>query len=371
MAYRHGIDNIRQADCWLSNKNNVGLITNYTGLDSNFRRTVDILNERYNLAKVFAPEHGLEGVAQANDDIPNEVDKVSGLSVVSMFGFDVVEDKLFEGIDVVAFDIQDIGLRTYTYISVLAKAMKLCKDKGIPVIVFDRYNPLGLRKTSGTLLDEEFSSIIGMYELPLRHAMTVGEYARYINAEKKIGCELYVVPCENLTREDDFFTLNLPWLQPSPNMPSFLTALVSVGTMMFEGTNVSEGRGTTRPFEMIGAPWIDSVSLSDMMNEKKLPGVYFRPASFVPTFSKYVGERCNGVQVLITDYETFEPFYCGLSLMDTIRNQYKEFDTRKLLKESMGTDEFLLDTFQIDKFVEKHRHKIEEFLKRTEKYRLY
>ena len=141
--------------------------------------------------------------------------------------------------------------------------------------------------------------------------------------------------------------------------------------MLFEGTNVSEGRGTTRPFELIGAPWIDAESLSREMNEKKLPGVYFRPAAFAPTFSKYAGERCNGVQIHITDYEAFEPFYCGLLLLDTIRKNNKEFECRKFLKSLMGTDAFFSEAFQLDSFVEEHRRKIKEFAKRTEQYRLY
>lgn len=370
--YRHGIDNVEKADYILKDKKSIGLLSNYTGIDSNFKRSVDILKERYNLSKLYAPEHGYDGVIQAGCDLLNLTDKATGLPVLSMFNITKEEeDKIFEDVDAVCFDIQDIGLRFYTYISVLALAMKQCRKRNIPMVVFDRYNPLGLDKISGTLLSEKFSSFVGMYELPSRHGMTVGEYARYINEEKDIRCDLHVIPCEGLSREDDFTTLNLPWIYTSPNIPTYETALVYVGTVVFEATNVSEGRGTTKPFELIGAPFINGEELSKIMNGKKLPGVYFREAAFCPTFSKHKGERCEGVQIHITDMSSFEPFYTGLMLWDAIRKTYGEFEIEENSKYLFGTDEIFADDFDAEAFTEKHKIKIAEFAEKTKKYRLY
>ena len=372
MRYRHGIDNVEKADYILKDKKNIGLLSNYTGVDSNFNRAVDILCGRYKLAKLYAPEHGYDGVLQAGKSIENLTDKISGLPVLSMFNItDSEEDNIFEGVDAVCFDIQDVGLRFYTYISVLALAMKQCAKRNIPMVVFDRYNPLGLDKVSGTLLSEEFSSFVGMYELPSRHGMTVGEYARYINTEKNINCDLHVIACEGLKRTDNFESLGVPWIQTSPNIPTYETAVVYTGTVVFEDSNVSEGRGTTKPFELIGAPFIDGTELSRLMNDKKIPGVYFREVAFCPTFSKYQGERCEGVQIHVTDREIFEPFYTGLILWDTIRKNYPEFKVKDNAKCLFGSDEIFAPDFDADKFYEKHKIKIAEFTEKTKKYWLY
>lgn len=370
MKYQHGVDNIHLADSLLLGKK-IGLVTNYTGVDSHFRRTVDILHRRYDLVRIFSPEHGLDGVAQAGVHVSNCTDLKTGLPIFSMYGENMDSDTLFDGIEAVAFDIQDIGVRFYTYISVLARAMKLCAKCGIPMVVLDRYNPLGLTKVSGTLLDETYSSFVGMYELPSRHAMTVGEYAQYINVEKAIHCQLHVIPCTNLSRTDDYRSLQVPWIYPSPNIPTFDTAVLYTGTVVFEGTNVSEGRGTTKPFELIGAPWIDGETLAEHMNAQALPGVHFRPAAFSPVFSKYQGERCEGVQIHITDHDTVEPFYCGLLLMDTIRKCCPQFEINPSLKRLLGTDEFESESFDLDRFVEKHKRKVEAFGARMKQYHIY
>ena len=366
--YKHGIDCIEKADTILSGKR-VGLITNYTALNHEFKRTADILYKRYNLVRLYAPEHGLNGVYQDGVNVDDMIDEITGLPVYSLFKESFSID--LQGIDVVAYDIQDLNLRFYTHTSFMALAMKECSKQKIPFVIFDRYNPLGLEKVSGTVLNEKYSSLCGMYSVPSRYGLTVGEYAKYINTEKNINCELYVIPCSGLNRADSFLTLDTGWVNPSPNIPTFDTALVYCGTVLFEGTNVSEGRGTTKPFEFIGAPWINSNELADAMNNKNLPGVYFRPLSFVPVSSKYSGECCNGVQLHITDYSAFEPFSCGLYLVDEIRQTYTEFKTTDFLKNLLGDDGFEKADFDVDLYIKEHKVKLCEFCKRAEKYYLY
>lgn len=368
MLYKHGIDCIDKADAILSGKK-LGLITNYTGLNSKFERSVDIINARYNLIKLFAPEHGLYGINQAGDEIENIIDEKSGLPVLSMFKEGSSMD--ISGLDTVVYDIQDIGLRFFTHISILAQAMQECAKAGVSFVVLDRYNPLGLNRLSGTVLEKAFSSIVGTYEIPSQYGLTVGEYARYINTEENIGCSLEVITCDGLSRSDDFSSLNVEWIIPSPNCPTIDTARAYIGTVVFEGTNVSEGRGTTRPFELIGAPWIDDYKLAEQMNGKNLSGVVFRPTRFMPTFSKYKGECCRGVQIHITDHKKFDSFYCGMALLDTIRNEYSEFKSTEFLSKLLGTDEFTSPDFNLDSFILKHRKKTEAFVRKAQRFRLY
>ena len=368
MAYRHGIDRVELADPYLAGKR-VGLITNHTGVNSNFERTVDVLHRRYQLVKIFAPEHGLDGVRQAGAQVDNVVDEVAGLPVLSMYKKGSTMD--LDGVDVIAYDIQDVGVRFYTYISVLSIAMRECAKRNVPVVVFDRYNPLGLDRVSGTLLDEKFSSFVGMYPIPSQYGLTVGEYALYTNREHEIGCTLHVIPCQDLKRSDNYYTLRQPWINPSPNIPTFDSAVSYVGTVVFEGTNLSVGRGTTKPFEFIGAPFIDGNHLASVMNAKKLAGVYFRPIRFVPSFSKNKDLCCGGVQLHVTDYDAFDSFYSGLILLDTVRKTYAEARLTPALVRLLGTDEILAEDFDADAFAERHRLKIAKFTKRATKYYLY
>lgn len=212
MLYKHGIDCIDDADVLLNGKR-LGLITNYTGVNSEFVRTVDILKSRYNLIKLFAPEHGLYGIQQAGAEIVDIVDEKSRLPVLSMFKKGNTID--LSGLDLIVYDIQDIGLRFFTHISLLSMAMKECAKAQIPMVILDRYNPLGLNRLNGTVLQKEFSSFVGMYEIPAQYGMTVGEYARYINSEENIGCQLEVVSCKGLKRSDDFSSLDVEWITPS------------------------------------------------------------------------------------------------------------------------------------------------------------
>ena len=279
----------------------VGLITNPTGLNSNYESSIDVLFEKVNLTALYAPEHGIRGDSQAGGSIGNEVDVKTNLTVYSLYGSTQKPTKtMLSNIDVMCFDIQDVGARFYTYIYTMAYAMEACAENGKEFVVFDRPNPVSADVVQGNILDEAYSSFIGLYPIVQRHGMTVGEIARLFNTEFGINCDLTVIKMANYDRTSYYDDTNLPWVTPSPNMPTVKTAVVYTATCLFEGTNVSEGRGTTTPFELIGAPWLNSEQLARELNGLNIEGVYFRPQWFTPTFSKYAGTLCGGVYVHIS-----------------------------------------------------------------------
>lgn len=319
-----GIDNIDKYMDIFENKT-VGLITNPTGLDSDFNSTIDLLKERTNLVALYSPEHGVRGDIQAGEKVDNYIDEKTALNVYSLYGknkrpsYDVIKD-----LDVLVFDIQDVGSRFYTYLYTMAYAMESCKEFNKTFVVLDRPNPIGGEEVEGNLLDINYKSFIGLYPITQRYGLTIGELALLFNKEFKIGCDLRIVKLEGWERWMYFEDTNLPWIMPSPNIPTINTALVYNGTCIFEGTNISEGRGTTKPFEMIGSPWLNAYSLAEEMNKMSLPGVKFRPVYFTPTFSKHSGDLCKGVQVHITNRKEFKPVTTGLSLLFKIREESKE-----------------------------------------------
>jgi len=332
----------------------VGLITNPTGTDSRLATTVDLFlgNPEVRLVALYGPEHGVRGDAQAGQYVPYYVDRKYGLPeynlpVFSLYGqsmkpeagmlknidefmrsFDTKETgkapegAMVEGIDVMMFDIQDVGTRVYTYVATMAYSMQAAAENGIEFIVLDRPNPVNGEDMEGPILEyPEFSSFIGLFPIPERHAMTIGELARMFN-DKFLArkAKLTVVPMEGWTREMWFDQTGLPWIIPSPNMPTLDTATVYPGLVMIEGTNMSEGRGTTKPFELFGAPWIDGFDLARTLNGLSLPGVRFREAWFTPSFSKFQGQLCSGCQVHVTDRSAFRPFSTALHIIKTVRD---------------------------------------------------
>ena len=330
-----GIDNLDENLTIFEGKR-VGLITNPSGMDSNFKSSIDVLYEKTNLTTLFAAEHGIRGNAQAGDNVGSEVDEVTGLPVHSLYGSTKKPTpEMLENVDVLAYDMQDVGARFYTYINTLAYAMEACAENNKTFVVFDRPNPIG-GDVQGNLLNPEFSSFVGMYPIVQRYGMTVGEYAKFINEEFNINCKLEVVEMEGWTRDMYYDETGLnTWVMPSPNMPTLTTSIVYTGTCVFEGTNVSEGRGTTRPFELIGAPWIEPMELSNKLNSLGLPGVKFRPASFTPSFSKYSAsdtvnyptgknQVCGGVQVYVTNRDEFNAVKTGYAMLYTIRDMYPD-----------------------------------------------
>ena len=296
----------------------VGLVTNPTGVDRTLRSSIDLLarHPEVRLVALFGPEHGVRGNVQAGKPIDDARDAATGLPVYSLYGeHREPTPAMLDGIDVLLVDLQDIGTRVYTYPSTLANVMRAAKRAGIAVIVLDRPNPVGGVQVEGPLLQPEYASFVGQFPIPLRHGMTLGELARLFNDAYGIGAELQVVPVRGWRRGDPEPGHALPWVPPSPNVPTPDTALAYPGTVLFEGTNVSEGRGTTRPFEIVGAPFVDADALAARMNALDLPGVRFRPVWFTPSFSKHAGIASGGVQLHVHDHEAFRPVRTGLALL--------------------------------------------------------
>lgn len=303
----------------------VGLITNPTGIDSKLTSIVDLLHDDpdINLTALFGPEHGVRGDAQAGASVEYYIDEKTGLPVYSLYGkTKKPTPEMLKDVEVLVFDIQDVGTRYYTYIYTMAYAMEAAKENDIPFIVLDRPNPQGGESVDGPVLEPEFSSFVGLYPIPLKHGMTVGELATFFNKEYKIGADLKVIKMKGWKRDMDYDDTGLPFVLPSPNMPTVSTTFVYPATGLIEGTNVSEGRGTTKPFELIGAPYINSGELAGKLNALRLPGVKFRAASFTPTFSKHAGKLSHGVEVYITDREEFKAVPTGLHIIKTIQDLY-------------------------------------------------
>ncbi|MEY3235285.1 MAG: hypothetical protein RL230_2556 [Pseudomonadota bacterium] len=307
----------------------VGLITNPTGVTLKLESAIDLMARArdFKLAALFGPEHGVRGDAQAGAAVADNVDARTGLPAFSLYGTTrKPTPAMLAGLDVLVFDIQDIGARFYTYPWTLALVMQAAREAGIGVIVADRPNPIGGIRVEGPVLDSALASFVGAYPIPIRHGMTLGELALMMNTDFSIGCNLNVVRCTNWRRTDNASQTGLPWVPPSPNMPTIDTAFIYPGTCLIEGTNLSEGRGTAKPFELIGAPFIDAQALADKLNQRNLPGARFRPAWFTPSFSKFQGQLCAGVQVHITDRTSLAPVDAGIAiLLEVVRHHGKDF----------------------------------------------
>jgi uncharacterized protein YbbC (DUF1343 family) len=348
-----GVDVLFEQRTDLIRGRRIGLITNPTGVDGSFRSIV----ERFRafpdatLTALYGPEHGVRGHAQAGEYVAYQFDEHFRLPVFSLYGqtqkppadmltnidaymrdYDTrhtgktVEREMISAVDLMVFDIQDVGTRVYTYVATMAYAMQAAAAAGIPFVVLDRPNPINGAGMEGHVLEyPALSSFIGLYPVPLRHGLTAGELARLFNDRflpRKV--ELTVVPMTGWRREAWMDETTFPWVLPSPNMPTLDTAIVYPGQVALEGTNLSEGRGTTRPFELFGAPWIDGYVLTRELNAlgSRLGGVVFREAWFTPTFSKFAGERCGGCQLHVTDRAAFRPIVTTLAVIETVRTLY-------------------------------------------------
>lgn len=303
----------------------VGLITNPTGVDSRLRSTIDILSEKTNLVALYSPEHGVRGDIQAGEKVEEYIDDKTGVTVYTLYGKNKKPCReILDCIDVLAIDIQDVGSRLYTYLYTMAYCMQAAKEFGKEFIVFDRPNPIGGEVVEGNLVKEDYTSFIGLYPIPYRYGLTIGEMANFFNQEFHIQCHLNVIPMKGWKRHMEYEETGLQWILPSPNMPTVDTAFAYNATCIFEGTNISEGRGTTKPFECVGAPWLDAYKLANTMNAIGLNGVVFRPIYFTPTFSKHKDQLCKGVQVHILDRKNFNAIQVALHLLSEIRLQDKE-----------------------------------------------
>ena len=378
-AVRLGIENLDGSLALFKGKR-VGLITNATGVDRNYRRSVDILKDKVNLVALFAPEHGLRGNVVAGAAVPHEKDAATGLPIYSLHGDNRKPTAaMLKGIDVLAFDIQDIGARSYTYVYTMAYAMQSAREMNIPFVVFDRPNPVGGEQVEGGLLQPAYSSFIGLYPIPVRHGLTVGELARLFNEEFGIGVKLTVVPVQGWQRRMLQSDTGLPWLMTSPNIPTPDSALVYNATALFGGSNVSEGIGTTRPFELVGAPWLDGQKLADRLNSLRLSGVYFRPVHFTPQWGKYQGRVCSGVQIHLKDRNRFSAVPVGLRLLEAIREQG---GARFQWNAPKGKDRWMIDLYaggpelregkvNISDLLARWSKEAAEFRLRSKKYQLY
>jgi len=381
-----GIDRIDTVAHLLEGKR-VGLMTNPTGIDRSFSSSIDVIAGRFNLTALFAVEHGIRGDIQAGEHVENCVDEASGVIVYSAYGKNSrFTEEMLDAFDVLVFDIQDVGARFYTYMYSMAYALEACNRAGKAMIVLDRINPLGGVKTCGTIHDRRFSSFVGDYEIPTQHGLTIGEMALYVKDYLKLDrAELTVVPVEGWKRSMRLDETDLPWVAPSPNCATLDAATAYIGTCVFEGTNVSEGRGTTLPFQVIGAPFLNGPKLAERANAHHLPGVHFRPASFCPTFSKHKGEMCHGVQVHVTDVEAVNMFEAGLVLLDEVRAQAGdkfEFNyygievdgetvNSYFLDKLLGTDDYRLGKKTTAELVSEHKPRVAAFAKASRKYHLY
>lgn len=371
-----GIDSVRTIDHLLKHAR-LGVLTNPTGVDRALRPSYEVLMERYHVTALFAPEHGIRGDAQAGAHIATQHDPETGLTAYSLYGPSKHPTKeMFENIDVLVFDIQDVGARCYTYLYALTRCMQACAKWGKALVVLDRPNPIGGKITEGICLDETLASDVGEYAIPLRYGLTIGEFARYINAAKRIACNLIVVPCQGWERKLWFDELALPWILPSPNLPTPVeSTLHYLASCNFEGTNISEGRGTTRPFEVIGAPFLNNLELEHRMNAYELPGVKFRRCCFTPTFEKHQGERCFGVQLHLTDRNVYRPVQTGLYLFQTVRElggeAFQLLNEGKHLCHLYGARTILSAQFDPDAALNQAQKESEIFQTHTEQFRLY
>ncbi|MGE6631818.1 exo-beta-N-acetylmuramidase NamZ family protein [Bacillus sp. NPDC077027] len=375
-----GIETLLTNQLSLLKGKNVGLITNPTGIDANLQSSVDLLYEHpdIRLTALYGPEHGVRGDAQAGEGVESYIDEKTGIPVYSLYGktrkptADMLKD-----IDILLFDIQDVGTRYYTYIYTMAYAMEAAKENNIPFVVLDRPNPIGGLKVEGPVLEPEYASFVGLYPIPLRHGMTTGELARMFNKEFNINADLTIVKMKKWKRSMTFDDTGLPFVLPSPNMPTVDSTFVYPATGLIEGTNISEGRGTTKPFELIGAPYINSNELADYMNRLKLKGVQFRPASFTPTFSKHAGTLSHGVQLYITDRTSFEAVKTGISLIKAIHDLYpKDFQFLqtgsfdKLIGNGWIKEDINKGT-SIKQIMKRYEHDLKAFEKKRKNYLIY
>jgi len=304
----------------------VGLITNHTGRTRDGRGTPAVLHAApgMQLVALFSPEHGFAG-ALDQSDVPDAKDPASGLPVRSLYGKTRrPTPEMLADLDTLVYDIQDIGCRFYTYVSTMGEAMKAAAAAGKRFVVLDRPNPINGVDVAGPMLDPGSESFVGWHPLPLRHGMTVGELARLFNDELKLGLDLVVVPCEGWRRGDAWEATGLEWVNPSPNMRSLTEAFLYPGIGLLETTNVSVGRGTDTPFEVIGAPWIDGPALAAALAGRRIPGVAFVPIAFTPDASTFKGERCGGINVVITDRAAFEPVRVGLEIAAALRRLHAD-----------------------------------------------
>lgn len=301
----------------------VGIVSNPASVDATFAHITDVLTQapHVTLGAIFGPQHGFRSDVQDNMiETPHGNDGRRQVPVFSLYSETrQPTGDMLRHVDVMVVDLQDIGARIYTYIYTMANCLRACAKHGVDIIVCDRPNPIGGLDVEGPMLVRGNESFVGQFPIPMRHGMTIGELARFFNDYFEIKAPLEVVDMEGWSRSMYFDQTGLPFVMPSPNIPTLDSAIVYPGTVLFEGTNASEARGTTRPFELVGAPWVDAEVFAQSMNARRLPGVHFRPAVFEPTFQKQAKQTCGGCQIHVLDRQAFKPVLTGVALIDAIK----------------------------------------------------
>lgn len=331
---QNGIDVLRQQGFAPLVGKRIGLVTNHTGLAADGTSTIDLLFRKQGckLTVLFSPEHGIRGALDS--EVSSSRDESTGLPIFSLYGDSRRPSaKVLKELDALVYDIQDIGARFYTYATTLAYCMEEAAKAGVAIYVLDRPNPIGGLSVEGPMLDGDKTSFVGYMPLPVRHGMTVGELARYFNVENRIGADLHVVEMTGWRRDLYFYDTGQVWVNPSPNMRGVIAAILYPGVCLLEATNVSVGRGTERPFEIIGAPWIDPRALGEALNSAGLHSVKFVPLFFVPAASTNQGLRCGGVQVVPTEPESINSVLVGLTIISALQRMYpQKFEIDKVLR---------------------------------------
>lgn len=376
----NGIDSITKYRHLFEGKR-VGLITAPTGLNRDFRSTINILHENFNLTAMFSPEHGVRGDLIAGVLVDTYNDPQTNVPVYSLYRKDSkrLTKEMLDEVDIIVYDIQDVGVRYYTFIYTMLYALEDCANAGVEFVVLDRVNPLNGTDVEGNILKPGFKSFVGNYELAVRYGLTAGEVATMANDQMNWNAKLHVVRLEGWDRRISFPDTGITWVHPSLAMPRYETALLYVGTCLFEGTNCSEGRGTTFPFEMIGAPYIGAEQLAEAMNAQTIPGVRFRPVHFTPTYSKHNGELCGGVQLYITDIGQLKPLEVGVKLLFTIRDLYEQFSFLPPIKEGSrpfidllcGDSVYRTPNIQAKQLLEQFAEESKQFAAMKQQYHLY
>ena len=354
----------------------IGLITNQTGINRQGISNIQLLHEaaNVNLLAIFSPEHGLFGKL----DVPlieDSEDTATGIRVFSLYGSTRKPTAdMLGGIDTLVFDIQDIGTRFYTYISTMGQAMQAAAENHVRFVVLDRPNPINGITVSGPVLDEGRESFVGFHALPVRHGMTIGELALMFKAELKLDLELEIIPLEGWHREDYFDSTGLQWINPSPNMRNLNEAILYPGIGLLETTNLSVGRGTETPFELLGAPWLDGDLLSRELNGLDLPGVSFSALQFTPSASKFENELCSGVSIVITDRKQFDSIRTGLEIALQLRRLYPqvwEIDAYDRLLGNMAVLDAIKSGLPYSYITGSYRDELAEFIQRRSQFLIY
>ncbi|MDR0966438.1 MAG: DUF1343 domain-containing protein [Myxococcales bacterium] len=392
LPVRFGIDVLRAQGFQSLRGLRVGAICNTTSIDARFEHLADLLQGAagVTLVSLFGPEHGVRGEAQDMIGVDDDGrDPATGLPVHSLYGasFESLSPTpaSLRGLDALVFDIQDVGSRYYTYIYTMALCMKAAARARIAFVVLDRPNPINGVQIEGNLVHPGFESFVGLFPLPNRHAMTAGELARYFNDVHGIGCDLTVVPCEGWQRAMWWEETGRAFVPPSPNMPTVDTACVYPGLCLVEGTNLSEGRGTTRPFELIGAPFLDSKRFVEALRAEHLEGVAFRATSFLPTFQKHAGQSCGGAMIHVMDRASFQPLRTGIALLRAAKavggerfqwrtEKYEFIDDKPAIDLLCGTDSIrkALDAGQsLDECMRGFEEELNSFKEVRKRYLIY